>query len=276
MPRANRLRDGWHDRVREYVPRQLTDEARAAHTPPVRGGRIVAAQVLAGVAAVFWGWLFFGVQDTLTVFVGGQEFAKHYLMESGWGLLFLVLVATPLVGLARRPRTVILVAQVGTVGLALAVGALLARSASHLLPAAGVLLTASAVAVLAGLDKHPGRARVDAPLAVLAVIAAVPAIGYAWRMAHSHVDVEQTVNLDHYPVQAALSVAVVLLAGLIALTKEWPGTRLVAAALTVTVGWMGIESAVYPHKLGSFGTAWGWLAVVWSIALLGAAIRPGP
>jgi len=262
--------------VREYVPRQLTDEATAAQTAPVRGGRIVAARILAGVAAVFWGWLFFGVQDTLTVFVGGQEFAKHYLMESGWGLLFLVLVATPLVGLARRPRTVVLVAQVASVGLAVAIGALLARSASHLIPATGVLLTAGAVAALAGLDKQPSRARVDAPLGVLSVIAAVPALGYAWRMAHSHVDVEQTVNLDHYPIQAALGVAVVLLAGLIALTKDWPGTRWAAAALTVTVGWMGIESTVYPHKLGSFGTVWGWLAVVWGIALLAAAIRPGP
>ena len=240
----------------------------------MRGGTAVAARVVAVVAAVFWGWLFFGVQDTLTVFVEGQDFAAHYIMESGWGLLFLMLVAVPLIGLAFRPRALVLIAEVGTISLAVIVGALLAGSPAHLLPGAGLLLTALAVAGLSWPEIRSRRLRVDRPLAVLVLVAVVPALGYAWRMAQSNVDVEQTVNLDHYPIQAAVGVAVVLLAGLIAVSREWSMAWLANATLAVTVGWLGVESVIYPHLLGSFGTTWGWLALAWAIAILLVALRP--
>ncbi|HET7312297.1 MAG TPA: hypothetical protein VFJ17_13330 [Mycobacteriales bacterium] len=230
----------------------------------MRTGRPLAARIVAGLGALFWGWMFFGVQDTLTVFVEGKDFAAHYLMETGWGLLFLVLVAVPLIGLAFRPRATVLVAQVATVGVSVLLGALMARSPAHLLPAGGLLLTAFVVGVLGRPDTRSYRLRVDRPLAVLALVAVVPALTYAWRMAHSPHDVEQTVNLDHYPIQAALGIAIALLAGLVAVAGEWPTAWLARATLVVTVGWMGIESAVYPHRLGSFGPAWSWLAVAWA------------
>jgi hypothetical protein len=81
----------------------------------------------------------------------------------------------------------------------------------------------------------------------------VPAVGYARRMASSTVDVEKTVNLDHYPIQAALGIAVLLLASVIAVANDCSAAWLVTATLVVTVAWTGVESAVYPHRLGSFG-----------------------
>ena len=39
--------------------------------------RRVAARLLAAAAAVFWGLLFYGLMDLLTVFVEGAEFAQH-------------------------------------------------------------------------------------------------------------------------------------------------------------------------------------------------------
>ena len=240
----------------------------------MRERRLVAARVVAGAAAVFWGWLFFGVQDTLTVFVEGQDFAAHYLMESGWGLLFLMLVAVPLVGLVFRPRALVLVAQVGAVGVAVVAGALLAGSAAHLLPGAGLLLTALVVAVLARPDSVAHRRHVDRPLALLVLVAVGPALVYAWRMASLTVSGEQTVNLDHHPIQAALGVALVLVASLVTVAKDWSAAWLAAATLAVTVGWMGIESTVYPHQLGSFGTVWGWLALAWALTFLLASRRP--
>jgi hypothetical protein len=236
--------------------------------------RLFAARVVAAVGALFWGWLFFGVQDTLTVFVEGQDFAAHYLMESGWGLLFLVLVAGPLIGLVFRPGTVVLVAQVVAVGVAVVVGALMAGSPAHLLPAAALVLTALAVATLGRCRVRSVRFRVDRPLAVLALVAAGPALAYAWRMATSDVDVERTVNLDHYPIQASLGISALLIASLIAVTKECSTSWLATATLTVTVGWLGIESAVYPHELGSFGALWGWLAFAWAVVFLLLALRP--
>jgi hypothetical protein len=227
--------------------------------------------VVAAGAALFWGWLFFGVQDTLTVFVEGQAFAEHYLLESGWGLLFLVLVAVPLAGLAWRPRSSVLVAQVGLVGLSVLAAALLAGSPAHLVPGTALVLTAVVVALLA---RPPWHADLDRRLALLAVAAAVPALGYAWRMASSTTDVERTVGLDHYPVQAGLGISFVALAGLVAATRGHRGARLSATTVALAVGWMGLESTVYPHRLGSFGTAWGWLATGWGVCFLATALRP--
>ncbi len=189
----------------------------------MRKAELLAARVVAAVAAVFWGWLFFGLQDTLTVVIEGQDFAAHYVLESGWGLLFLVLVAMPLVGLAYRPRSPVLVAQVAAVGLAVMAGALLAGSAAHLLPGAGVFLTALAVAGCARLRLRPTRLQADWPLVFCVLLAAGPALGYARLMASSTVDVEITWNLDHYPIQAALGIAVVLVAGVIAVAANSPG-----------------------------------------------------
>lgn len=242
----------------------------------MRKAELLAARVVAAVAAVFWGWLFFGLQDTLTVVIEGQDFAAHYVLESGWGLLFLVLVAMPLVGLAYRPRSPVLVAQVAAVGLAVMAGALLAGSAAHLLPGAGVFLTALAVAGCARLRLRPTRLQADWPLVFCVLLAAGPALGYARLMASSTVDVEITWNLDHYPIQAALGIAVVLVAGVIAVAANSPGAPLATTTLVVAVIWIGIESAVYPHRLASLGTTWGWVAVGWAVTFLVLALRRRP
>jgi hypothetical protein len=66
---------------------------------------------------------------------------------------------------------------------------------------------------------------------------------------------------------------VVLLASLIAVANDRSTARLSVVTLVVTVGWMGIESVVYPHLLGSFGSTWGWLAVGWALTFLAVALR---
>jgi hypothetical protein len=233
----------------------------------------LAARVVAAIGALFWGYFFFGVQDALTVFVEGDDFAAHYVMESGWGLLFLALVAIPLVGVAFRPQSAVLVAQVAVVGVAVLLGAVLAGSAAHLIPGAGVLLTALAVAGCAHLDVRQLRLQVDWALVACVAIAVVPAVVYARRMASSTADVEITWNLDHYPIQAGLAIAVVLIAAVIAVANRSPGIRLATVTLVVTVAWIGLESVVYPHRLGSLGTTWGWIATGWAIAFLFLAVR---
>ncbi len=117
------------------------------------------------------------------------------------------------------------------------------------------------------------RPRVDVPLLACTLLAAVPALIYAIRMATSTVDVERTAGLDHYPIQAALAVAVVLVAAVISVSSELAGARLATATLVVTVTWIGLESVVYPDRVGSLGTAWGWVAVGWAITFLVLALR---
>src|SRR6476619_868256 len=85
--------------------------------------RLRMARVLAVLAAVFWGLLWFGLIDLLVVLEQDQDFHQHYLFESGWGLLYLVLVTAPLVLLAFRPGDPVALSQLAVVTVAVLVGA---------------------------------------------------------------------------------------------------------------------------------------------------------
>jgi hypothetical protein len=66
-------------------------------------GRIV--RILAALLAAFWGLAFYGLIDLLA-FAQGREFHAALLLSTGWGLLFLFLVAAPLATLCVRPSAV--------------------------------------------------------------------------------------------------------------------------------------------------------------------------
>src|SRR3954453_17133369 len=65
----------------------------------------VLLRVLAALLAMFWGLVFYGVIDLLA-FAQGAEFHATLLLWTGWGLLFVFLVATPLAALCIRPSAV--------------------------------------------------------------------------------------------------------------------------------------------------------------------------
>src|SRR6478672_13045967 len=96
-----------------------------------RGSR-VAARVVAVVAAVFWGFFWFGLIDLLVVVEQDERFHEHYLLESGWGLLYLVVVTAPLLLLVRRPGDPVALAQLAVATLAVLVGALWAAAVPQL------------------------------------------------------------------------------------------------------------------------------------------------
>ena len=189
------------------------------------------------------------------------------------GLLFLILVALPLVGLAFRRRSPVLIGQVAAVGVSVMLGALLAMSALHLLPGAGILLTAVAVAAFAA----SGPA-----LVAHACRCAIARLRFGCRRAGAHLcrpygDLDRRCGAHRWsrslPDSGPLAVAVVLVAGVISVSSELAGARLATATLVVTVTWMGLESVVYPDRVGSLGTAWGWVAVGWAISFLVLALR---
>lgn len=45
--------------------------------PSVNRAKLLAARVVAAIGALFLGWLFFGLHDTVTVFVVDQDFSAH-------------------------------------------------------------------------------------------------------------------------------------------------------------------------------------------------------
>src|SRR6476646_3363839 len=83
----------------------------------------------AALLAVFWGLLFFGIVDLLA-FRQGEEFHATILLSTGWGLLFLFLVAGPLLVLAvgRRSASTAASLQIAAVALALATAAVLSTA----------------------------------------------------------------------------------------------------------------------------------------------------
>lgn len=177
------------------------------------------------MGAVAWGYVFFGLTDLLVIFIDPGFYAV-FLLETGWGLLFLVLVAVPLIAVVIRPRSPVLLVQVLAVAAGVAVAAVITPAWSQLFPAVGLIATAVLVGLLARQGFTPGRGvgmqSVDPVLVGLVMVAAVPAVRYAGQMMHAArtgVPDDITWGLPHLPMQAAFAFALVL-AGLVAAVGE--------------------------------------------------------
>ncbi len=247
--------------------------ATDAPTSVARPGR--AARGIALLLAVFWGYLFYGVIDLL-VFLQGPEFHESFHLETGWGLSFLVMVAAPLVAVAVAPETVMPAAlqQVLLVGVAVAIGAALSASPKHLLPAVGLGATAIAVAALSGGVRAalPRPRRWSRGPGALVVVAAGPWFAYALaaaETARAGNHVELTWGLNHWPIQAALAVGIVLVAALVATFP--PGAVLAAWCVGVCATWFGAVSVIYPDLDASLGRVWGATAIAWGVAFVAVA-----
>jgi hypothetical protein len=226
----------------------------------VSRGRIGLARALAAVSAVWWGFFFFGLIDLMTVVVQDARFYEHYLLETGWGLLYLVLVAVPFAVLAVRPRVGLPVLQVLLVTLAMVGGAVLATYPRQLLAALALGLTVFAVLWAAGSRPVVRDRRPDVPLAGLTALVVPAGLGYAWSQAHGWrgLPPEITNGLDHSPMQAALGLAVPLVAalGAVGLGTGHSGWRVPVWTVAVTVLWLGAVSMVYPVTRAASGPSW--------------------
>jgi hypothetical protein len=234
----------------------------------VQGRRHVAARVVAIVAAVFWGFLWFGLIDLLVVVEQDARFDENYMFESGWGLLYLVLVAVPLAVLAIRPGEPVAIAQLLVVTLAVLVGALWRGAWPQLWNGLGVGLTVGLLAWLGGGRPMRWR-RPDAVLLVLAMVGLPAAVFYGAPLVRNTTEIEDITNgVSHWPMQASLALAIVGLVALTAVTRD----RLPAWTAASTALWLGVESVVYPHLQASLGTRGGVLTAAWA-ALVVVAVE---
>src|SRR5699024_506675 len=119
------------------------------------------------------------------------------------------------------------------------------------------------------------------PLLTLAVLAALPALAYAWDMARfnrmSLTTGDITNNVDHYSAQAALALVLVALPAVAAWRR--PPTRRLLGTSTVLMGaYLGLVSYAWPGVDAGFGAPWSIAAMVWAAAVLVAAWwrRPSP
>ena len=112
----------------------------------------------------------------------------------------------------------------------------------------------------------------------LAAVAAVPALGYARRMAsaqrHDLPPTDAVSNgLHHWSVMTALALLVPLLVLLSALrTMGW---RIPAVSASIGAGGWAISSLLAPESAaGSEGHPWAWAVVAWAIVTLAATLWP--
>lgn len=243
-------------------------------------GRLIAARVVALVAALFWGVLFFGIIDLLVVPVQDEEFFQFYLIETGWGLLYTLLVMLPLVLWAVRPGREVFLQQALAAAAAVLLCGLAALAPGQVFVAGLLAGSALAPAALAGQSLRPIRGSLSGSsplLGGLAVVAAASALVYAMRMVHASytgaVD-DDTLGLMHLPMQAAFGLALAGSASISVLAgganaSGWRFSVVPAAASAV---WLGVVSVVYPDHRGSLGTVGGTAAIAWGIAFAVAAL----
>jgi hypothetical protein len=234
----------------------------------VEGKRRLAASTVASVAAVFWGFFWFGLIDLLVVLEQDTRFDKDYMLESGWGLLYLVLVTAPLVVLALRPGEPVALAQLAVVTLAVLAGAVWRGAWPQLWNGLGLGLTLGLLAWV-GRGRPLYWRRPDPLLSVLAIVGLPAAVFYGAPLIKNTAHVEDITNgVSHYPMQASLFLAVGGLVALAAVTRS----RLPALTAALSAFWLGIESVVYPDLPASLGATGGALTAVWA-ALVVVAIE---
>jgi hypothetical protein len=223
-------------------------------------------RVLAVLLALFWGVLWFGLIDLLVVVLQDERFHDDYLMESGWGLLYLVLVTVPLVVLVARPWDAVALHQVAVCAVAVLLGAVWGTARPQLLTGLALVATVALLGWRGG--PAPWRLRPLEPPSraglVLASLALAAAVVYGWPLARGDLPADITNGVSHSAMQASFGLAVAGVAGLAAVT----GSRLPACTAAVSALWLGVESVVYPDLRGSVGAVGGSCAVLWALALV--------
>lgn len=235
---------------------------------------VTAARIVSAVTALFWALPMFGVIDLLVVVVNDPGWHDSYLLETGWGVLFTVLVAAPLAVFAVRPAVGagVVVAQLLAVAVAVAAAALWTGYLPQLV--VGLLLAGNGAAVAALTRVRWAAPPVDAVLRLLVVAAAVLGGAFAARSvdAHPMTHPDITLGLDHLPMQASLGLAMITVGAVAAgaVGGGAAGWRVPVWTLSLAVGWTGCWSVVYPGVPGSMGVGLGVAAVAWSVLFAAA------
>lgn len=250
---------------------------------PEHANVAAGARVGALLVALFWATVFFGIIDLSVVPDNDVGFYEHYLLATGWGLLFTFLIPLPLLSWAVRPQgwngpqVAAIAAAVflaGLVGLApgqVVVTALVAGSAAfpHMWKPRP------------GWSLHRALARPAYwPLDALVAVGVAAALTYGWDMldaARGGASDDNTLGLMHLPMQAAfgLATAASAVVAVLALANGVAGWWFAFLPAALSAAWFGVVARAYPDHLGSIGEVGGTLTIGWGAGLLMAALGTG-
>jgi hypothetical protein len=238
----------------------------------------VGVRVAAAIFALTWLVLpGFGVIDLSVTWNADWP----VMLEAGWGLLFSGLVGAAFLAIAVSPRRAAApITQLLAVTAALALSAVLSDEWRLLTLAAAVGLETAGLWLAAGrVPLRPHRAALSRPLAALAMVGAVPWLLYAvtmYRANRQGAAIDITLGINHYAVQGALALALVILAGL---ASEWPHLRRLTGTLIGLVAiYLGTVSLFWQGTLAGYDKGWSALTVAWGagIAALSVLSRANP
>jgi hypothetical protein len=239
------------------------------HDAPVR---LLIRVLLAAFTVSWWVVPAMGVID-LTV-----TWDEDWLvvLEAGWGMVMTVGVGMPFLLAAVRPSLAgPALVQVYVVTVALLAGAVLGVEPQTWWVFAMLAIEVPFLHLLAGREPAPRRGR-HLPLLVLAVLSSPAWVGYAWTMAEANrqslPESDITNDVDHFAVQAALGVALVLLPVAGALWS--PGRRLFATSTALMAGYLGLVSFSWPGQPAGFSQAWSIVTLIWAVAIIVAGWLP--
>jgi hypothetical protein len=234
-------------------------------------------RIVAGLALLASLVLNFGLVALITAIDPSPEWQPVRLLEAGWGIVFGILLPIPLAAQLRRGGgPVASLQQLVVLTAALALATLLTLKAHEWLL---VAFWAAVTAIIVAL--HPARAQLlagpakpDPVLATVAALALVPAAIYAAQMAANHragLPGDDTNGFQHWTVQAALPIALVLLVALSALKTD--GWRIPAITAAIGAATLGLFAIVDKGSAGDLSTGWGAGALEWGIVVLLATAR---
>jgi hypothetical protein len=238
----------------------------------------VAVRALAALVAASWIVVpGFGAPDLAVTW--NEDWPQ--VLEAGWGLFATVIVGAAFVLVAVRPRASSRVApQLVLAAVALALSAAIAREGRLLWFAAALALETAAVVALCRRIRPDGRptgGRLDpsGPLLVLAVVGAGPWLAYAldlWALNRAElVDADLTLGIDHYSMQGALPLCLVLLSFLAALSSE--ARPFTPVCVGLAAAYLGLVSFAWQDAAGGFERSWSVAAVAWGVAVAVVPLR---
>jgi hypothetical protein len=246
-----------------------------------RTGSTAAARVVASAFALVAALILMGLIDLFTLpgWVN-QDFEWEVPLEASWGSLFTFFVAGGHVWVALFPRAPWpALVQLGLCGLALLVGAGAGADWRPLVLALGVALSALLVWLLLGRPAPAlaGRPPVRWPLASVAVLGFplwLPYALVAFRQSRAGVLGSITQGIEHWPVQGAVGVTLVLGSLVLALWDD--GRPLLRVSVSLSAVYVGMAELAYPDRAGAMGSdPWGVGATLWGLLVaLVAAPRP--
>jgi hypothetical protein len=233
-----------------------------------------AARALSGVFAFSWLVLpGFGVIDLSVTWNADWP----QVLEAGWGLFASVIVAAAFVLLAVWPRAAMPgTSQLVVATASLAVSAVAANEARLFVLVAFLgLQTAIVGGLLAGAWQRgiqPWRplSRSSRSLFLVAAAAAIPWLSYALHMwalnRENRSDSDVSLGIDHYSVQGALALALVVLPVSAALRADL--RPFLPVCTSVAASYLGLVSLAWPDAAGGLGRVWSIAAIAWGLALL--------